>query len=257
MQSLLFTLLDTWRAPAPGPERVGWLSEWDYAHRGLHGDSTPENSPSAFAEAIGRGLGIECDVQRTRDGQAVVFHDWELDRLTDETGRVDRRNAAEIEKILLSGSNDAIPQLGRLLEQVGGEVPILIELKSAFDRRITPLCLAVKHALEGYRGKYAVMSYDPRVSSWFHKNSPKTICGLVVKEAGRQSLKAKWERRAALWHAKPDFLAYDVRDLPSPFAAAQRKRGIPVLTWTVNTQELRETGLRHADALIAELESAA
>ncbi len=257
MQSLLFTLLDTWRAPAPNPERISWLSKWDYAHRGLHGDGAPENSPSAFAEAIGRGLGIECDVQRTRDGQAVVFHDWELDRLTDETGPVDRRNAADIEKILLSGSNDAIPQLSRLLDQIGGEVPVLIELKSAFDRRITPLCLAVKRALEGYRGHYAVMSYDPRVSSWFHKNTPKAVCGLVVKEAGRQSLKAKWERRAALWHAKPDFLAYDVRDLPSTFAASQRKRGIPVLTWTVNSEERRATAMRYADALIAELESTA
>jgi hypothetical protein len=78
-----------------------------------------------------------------------------------------------------------------------------------------------------------------------------------MKEAERQSLKAKWERRATLWAAKPDFLAYDVRDLPSPFAASQRKRGIPVLTWTVNTDELRETAMLHADALIAELEGSA
>ncbi|MXO91204.1 glycerophosphodiester phosphodiesterase family protein [Pontixanthobacter aquaemixtae] len=251
---MLFTLLDKWRAPAPKPERVSWLSEWDYAHRGLHSGCIPENSPSAFAEAIGRGLGIECDVQRTRDGRAVVFHDWEFDRLTDETGPVDRRDAAEIETITLSGSSDTIPQLGRMLDQVGGEVPILIELKSAFDRRIGPLCMAVQRALEGYRGKHAVMSFDPRVARWFKKHAPKTICGLVIKEEGRHSPQAKWERRAALWHAKPDFLAYDIRDLPSAFAASQRARGIPVLTWTVNTEELRERAIAHADALIAELE---
>lgn len=257
MRSLLFTLLDRWQAPASDPERVSWLSEWDYAHRGLHGGNTPENSPSAFAEAIGRGLGIECDVQRTRDGKAVVFHDWELDRLTDDKGPVDKRDAAEIEKILLSGSNDAIPQLGRLLDQVGGEVPILIELKSAFDRRTSPLCMAVQRALEGYRGKYAVMSYDPRVARWFRKHSPQTVCGLVMKEAGRNSPRAKWGRRKLFWYAKPDFLAYDVRDLPSRFAAAQRRRGIPVLTWTVNTEALRKIAIDHADALIAEVENPA
>ena len=257
MRSLLFTLLDRWKAPAPDPARVEWLSQWDYAHRGLHGDGTPENSPSAFAEAIGRSLGIECDVQRTRDGKAVVFHDWELDRLTEETGPVDRRDAAEIEQILLSGSSDAIPRLGRLLDQVGGEVPILIELKSAFDRRTSPLCLAVQRALEGYQGKYAVMSYDPRVARWFQKHAPQTLCGLVMKEAGQRSMKAKWRRRRALWYAKPDFLAYDVRDLPSAFPAAQRRRGIPVLTWTVKTPELQDIALEHADALIAELESPA
>ena len=68
------SLLDRWRAPAPDPARVAWLGEWDYAHRGLHGPGLPENSPAAFAAAIGRGMGIECDVQRSYDGQAMVFH---------------------------------------------------------------------------------------------------------------------------------------------------------------------------------------
>ena len=254
MRSLLLRLLDNLRAPAPNPDRVGWLSEWDYAHRGLHSDGVPENSPSAFADAIARGLGVECDVQRTRDGKAVVFHDWDLDRLTDERGPVNKRDAADIEKILLSGNNDAIPQLSRLLDQVSGQVPILIELKSGFDRRTNSLCLAVNRALEGYRGKYAVMSYDPRVASWFRAHSPRVICGLVVTEEGKKKIRGAFERRLTLWHAKPDFLAYDVRDFPSKFAMAQRDRGLPVLAWTVRSEELREQAVKYADALIAELE---
>ncbi|GAA4641882.1 glycerophosphodiester phosphodiesterase [Pontixanthobacter gangjinensis] len=257
MRSLLLRLLDNWRAPAPQPDRVNWLSEWDYAHRGLHGDGVPENSPSAFADAIARGLGIECDIQRTRDGKAVVFHDWDLDLLTDETGPVNKRDAADIEKIMLSGSTDAIPQLSRLLDQVAGQVPILIELKSAFDRRTNSLCLAVNRALEGYRGQYAVMSYDPRVASWFRSHSPRVVCGLVIKEEGKKNVRGAWERRLTLWHAKPDFLAYDVRDFPSKFASAQRSRGIPVLAWTINSEELRTRAVAHADALIAELEGSA
>ncbi|MFZ1742523.1 MAG: glycerophosphodiester phosphodiesterase family protein [Pontixanthobacter sp.] len=256
MRSLLFPLLDNWRAPAPKPDKISWLSEWDYAHRGLHSDGVPENSPSAFADAIARGLGIECDVQRTRDGRAAVFHDWELDRLTDETGPVDRRDASALEKIMLSGTSDTIPQLSRMLDQVGGQVPILIELKSAFDRRTNSLCLAVNRALEGYRGKYAVMSFDPRVARWFQMHSPRTVRGLVVKEEDKKNLRGAWERRLALWHARPDFLAYDVRDFPSKFAASQRARGLPVLTWTVRTEENRTIALENADALIAELEGA-
>ncbi len=257
MRSLLFRLLDNWRSPAPDPRKVEWLSQWDYAHRGLHSDGVPENSPSAFADAMARGLGIECDVQRTRDGRAVVFHDWELDRLTDRTGPVARLDASEIETIELSGNNDRIPQLGRFLDQVSGQVPVLIELKSKSARRVRSLCLAVHRALEGYRGDYAVMSFDPRVSRWFAQHSPRAVRGLVIKEQGNTSLRANMARRSALWHAQPDFLAYDVRDFPSKFASAQRERGLPVLTWTVRTEELRKKALENADALIAEIEKPA
>src|SRR5690554_5748577 len=78
--------LDRWLAPAPDPARVGWLRGVTYAHRGLHGQGRVENSPAAFAAAIEAGLGIECDVQGTADGGVAVFHDWDLDRLTDESG---------------------------------------------------------------------------------------------------------------------------------------------------------------------------
>lgn len=212
----------------------------------------PENSPSAFAEAMARGLAIECDVQRTGDGQAAVFHDWELDRLTDERGPVIRRPLAEIERIALAGSSDRVPSLERMLAQVGGRVPVLIELKSKRERRVAPLCLAVRRALDGYRGPHAVMSFDPRVSRWFSVHAPRTVRGLVVTEEDDKGVVGLWRRHAALWHARPDFLAYDVRDLPSRFATGQRKRGIPVLTWTVRSPELRERAALHADAPIAE-----
>ncbi len=254
--------IDAWRAPAPDPRRVEWLGAWDYAHRGLHGapgnahndGGVPENSPSAFADAIARGIGIELDVQRSRDGRAMVFHDWEFDRLTGETGPLLKRNSADIEKIALSGNDDRIPTLRRTLDQIGGKVPVLIELKSAFDKRGTPLCLAVQRALEGYRGKHAVMSFDPAIVHWFARHSPRTVRGLVVEETGKKALRGTLERHLALWHARPDFLAYHIGDLPSAFAAAQRRRGLPVLTWTVRTAEQSERGMAHADALIAEYE---
>lgn len=217
----------------------------------------PENSPSAFAEAMARGLGIECDVQRTGDGRAAVFHDWELDRLTDERGPVIRRPLAQIEQIALAGSSDRIPSLERMLSQVAGRAPVLIELKSKRERRVAPLCLAVRRALDGYQGRHAVMSFDPRVARWFSVHAPRTVRGLVVTEENDRGLVSLWRRHAALWHARPDFLAYDIRDLPSRFAEGQRRRGLPVLTWTVRSAELRERARLHADAPIAEGEGLA
>ena len=252
MRLSLLALIDRFLAPAPDARKVAWIGEHVYAHRGLHGDAAPENSPEAFAAAIERGFGIECDVQRSSDGHAMVFHDWKLDRLTDESGPIYKRSAEQLKSIRLSGSNDCIPTLRQFLDQVAGRVPILIEVKSRKDRKVLPLCLAVRRGLEGYVGPHAVMSFDPRVGAWFAKHSPRTVRGLVVTEENDRALPGRMRRRLSLWHARPDFLAYDIRDLPSPFAAAQRRRGLPVATWTVRSAELRQRAAEYADAPIAE-----
>jgi glycerophosphoryl diester phosphodiesterase len=223
-----------------------------YAHRGLHGAGVPENSLAAFAAAMDRGFGMECDVQRSADGYAVVFHDWELDRLTGEHGEVAARNAADLGRIMLSGSSEPIPGLRQVLDLVAGKVPLLIEIKSRRDRRTVPLCLAVRRELEGYRGDHAVMSFDPRVSRWFAIHSPHTLHGLVVTEEKGKTLLGRIRRYLAFRYARPDFLAYDIRDLPSRFAAARRRQGLPVLTWTVRNPDHRERAALYADAPIAE-----
>ena len=88
------------------------------AHRGLHDRAAGvmENSPGAFAAAVRHGFPIECDVQLTADGEAVVFHDFELGRLTDEEGAVDTRTANSLQTIRLKGSKDGdtIPTLARM-----------------------------------------------------------------------------------------------------------------------------------------------
>jgi glycerophosphoryl diester phosphodiesterase len=223
-----------------------------YAHRGLHGQGRVENSMGAFAAALEAGLGIECDVQRTSDGRAVVFHDWELDRLTIETGAVAARSVAELAGIELHGTAETIPTLRDLLELVRGRVPLLIELKSRKERPVSPLCRAVLRDLEGYLGPHAVMSFDPLVGHWFAGHSPVTVRGLVVSEANARTFGGAVRRHVALWRARPDFLAYDVRDLPSRFAAAQAARGLPILTWTVSSRPSAQTGTACAHGWIAE-----
>jgi len=218
----------------------------------LHGGGRIENSPGAFAAAIAAGLGIECDVQLTADHRALVFHDWELDRLTSESGPIGSRTVAELAAVTLRGSGEAIPALRDLLEQVAGRVPLLIEIKTKRKRSVGRLCRAVARDLEGYRGPAAVMGFDPRVGHWFAVHAPHVVRGLVVSEANARTLSGALRRHLALWRAKPGFLAYDVRDLPSRFAAAQRERGMPVLTWTVSSPALLARGREHADGWIAE-----
>jgi len=253
----LLSSLDGRLAPAPAPARVAWLRGRIYAHRGLHGRGLVENSPSAFAAAIDAGLGIECDVQISADLCAMVFHDAELDRLTGENGAVADRYAWQLADLALRGSADHIPALRDLLAEVRGRVPLLIEIKARAGQSVAVACRAVHDALAGYTGEHAIMSFDPRVPGWFSRHAPATVRGLVVTEAGVRRRAGVLRRHLALWRARPDFLAYDVRDLPSAYAAAQRGRGLPVLTWTVSTPALLERARDWADAPIVEAEGLA
>jgi len=246
-----FARLDRVIAPAPAPGRAAFLFDRPFAHRGLHGGSVVENSRSAFQAAIHQGFGIECDVQASRDGEAFVFHDYDLDRLTPMTGPLDGRDAAQLDSIRLHGDAGAMLRLPDMLGLVAERTPLLIEVK-ARDRQVVPLCLSVRRALEGYRGPVAVMSFNPEVSRWFADHAPRILRGLVVTEQDRPGLRGEVRRRLALWRSKPDFLAYDIRDLPSRFAAAQRRGGLPVLTWTVRDAAQRETAAIHADQIIFE-----
>ena len=182
----------------------------------------------------------------------MVFHDWELDRLTDEHGPLSNRSSDQLSKIILLGSYDTIPSLRQLLDQLAGKTPLLIEVKAQPSHQVSALCLAVRRVLEGYRGPHAVMSFDPRVSRWFATHSPLTVRGLIVSEENDKALFGRIRRIKLLWKAKPDFLAYDIRDLPSRFVSRQRRRGLAITTWTVNSPEYRERALANADAPIAE-----
>jgi glycerophosphoryl diester phosphodiesterase len=229
-------------------ERLGAVP---FAHRGLHGGGLVENSGGAIAAAVARGQGVELDVQLSADGEAMVFHDYELDRLTIEQGPLAGRTAAELQAIRFHVGSEVMPRLAEALEMIAGRVPLLIEVKSR-DRIVAPLCSAVARALEGYDGPVGVMSFNPEVGAWFARRVPRVVRGLVVTEQRKRGLRGRIERRLFLWRAGADFLAYDVRDLPSRFAQRARARGLPVYTWTVRGDSDRARAAAYADQIIFE-----
>jgi len=251
MRSSPFARLDGTFAPPPAVERIDWLTRQPFAHRGLHGTHVVENCRAAFEAAVAAGHGIELDVQASSDGEAIVFHDYDLVRLTGEEGRVRDRSAAELQRIALTGTGETIPTLIDIVHLVDSRVPILIEIKAP-GRRVGPLCASVLRAVRDYPGYMAVMSFNPAVGRWFWNEGPGISRGLVVTERRRRRGHHGLERRLALWWARPHFLAYDVRDLPSRFAREQRSRGLPVLTWTVRGEADRARAAAEADQIIYE-----
>lgn len=227
------------------------LAARPFAHRGLHGPGRPENSRAAFEAAIEAGSGIELDVQASRDGSTMVFHDYDLDRLTGTRGRVADLVADSLAALHLSGTSETIPRLIDVLALIGGRAPLLIEVKSP-DRHVIPLCRAVEAALRGYSGPVGIMSFNPEVGAWFARHAPERLRGLVVSESGKKGLRGRVERRLSFWRAQADFLAYDIRDLPSAFAGGKRSAGVPVFTWTVRTAEDRARAAAQADQIIYE-----
>lgn len=215
------------------PAALGWLREGAFAHRGLHGSEAPENSLAAFAAAMALGLGIECDLRKSLDGRAVVFHDEALDRLTGATGPVARRSVGELTALRLAGTQEHIPTLRDLLALVAGKAPLLLELKTSADRPPDPLCRAVRRDLEGYGGPVAVMSFDPRVVRWFAAKQPALPRGLVITEGNARTLSGGLRRRLMLSRTRPDFVAYDIADIAGPLARKLAQGPCPLLTWTV------------------------
>jgi glycerophosphoryl diester phosphodiesterase len=182
----------------------------------------------------------------------MVFHDAGLLRMTGADGQLSDFSAEMLDRIQLNDGS-YIPRLDALLRLCGSNLPLLIELK-VMGRHVGPLCAAVARDLARHpTALAAVMSFNPVAMRWFARRMPQTLRGLVVTEQGAQGWRGAARRGLALWVAKPDFVACDIRDLPSPFANQARKRGMAVLTWTVRTKDDRATAAAHADQIIFEV----
>jgi glycerophosphoryl diester phosphodiesterase len=242
-----------------GRRAFDWLIGRPIAHRGLHDSKRGviENTRSAFAAAIASNYAIECDVQLTADSEAVVFHDDTLDRLTLAQGPLIARTAAELKSVAFRSSSDRIGTLADLLAQVQGRVPLIIELKSAWDGNVT-LALRALQVLESYRGPYGLMSFDPDLVEAF-RLSPRTPRGIVADRVSRASWQAvPLARRLELrhfhhWHRTlPHFISFDAGGLPWPPVTRLRASGLPVITWAVRSEDEAARVRRYCDQITFE-----
>jgi glycerophosphoryl diester phosphodiesterase len=244
----------------PQLRALDWLVARPIAHRGLHAktEAVLENTASAFQCAMDSNYAIECDLQITADGDAVVFHDEALDRLMDDKGLVKSRTAAELKTLPFKNSKDRIQTLAEMLEQVQGKVPLVIELKSHWNRDVALAARALK-VLESYSGPYAIMSFDPDLVAAVAELSPRTVRGITADRTVdpyyhllNVSRRLEMRTFSHLPRTRPHFVSYYFRDLPFAPVQAMRAAGHPIITWTIRSKEQQREAMRYSDQITFE-----
>ena len=239
-----------------------WLTARPVAHRGLHDAAAGviENTASAFAAAIAGNFAIETDVQISADGEAMVPHDFALGRLTLGSRLLAAMTAAGLKEVPFKATGDRMLTLGELCALVSGRTPLVIELKSRFDgdRR---LAARTAEVLRSYAGPVAVMSFDAGVVQALREIAPALPRGIVAERHYKDSewyqLSDSQKRSLAfLLHAprtRPHFVAYNVKDLPSPGPwIARNIFALPLLAWTVRNENDRQRARKWANQMIFE-----
>jgi glycerophosphoryl diester phosphodiesterase len=239
-----------------------WLTARPVAHRGLH-DVTRgiiENMPAAARAAVDGNFAIECDIQLTADGEAMVHHDDALGRLTEGSGALLGKTAAELKAVRFRNTDERMMTLGDLCALVAGRVPLVIEVKSHFDGD-RKLVKRMAEVLAGYSGPAVGMSFDPHQVLALRELMPQLVRGIVAE---REYTETDWpeasaEQRRGMTHlrhafrTRPHFVAYWVNELPAVVPwIARNIFGLPLLSWTVRTPEQRARAARYADQMIFE-----
>lgn len=229
-----------------GRPDVSSLRGVHYAHRGLHDNASdaPENSLKAIQKAVDAGYGIEFDVQLSKDGIPVVFHDATLRRVCGVEGNVWDYTLAELQTMKLADSEETIPTFEQVLKAVDGKVPLIIEYK--LDRVSTRVCELANEQLRDYKGVYCIECFHPLAVAWYRKNRPDVIRGQLSQDFSKDE---KYKGKFVMWllgnlltncWARPDFVAYNYEHAGKLSRRLCCKMGALAVAYTLKDQNSYE-----------------
>ena len=232
------------------------FKEWLYAHRGLHDNASdaPENSMRAFAKAVDAGFGIELDIQMSKDGVPVVFHDFTLKRICGASGKVIDYTFEELQQFSLCGTDQRIPRFEDVLKLVDGRVPLIVEFK--IELADLSICPAADQLLSNYKGMYCMESFNPLGVLWYRRHRKSIVRGQLsdafLKEGEYTgALYFLLQNLLFNWLGKPDFVAYNHK-YPN-ILSRKLCRGLyhnTAAAWTIKSQEQLEAAKEHFDIFI-------
>ncbi len=228
-------------------EELSWLKDIYISHRGYHSaDKAPENSMAAFSRALEEGFGIELDIHLTKDQQVVVFHDDNLERMTGCSKKVMDCTWEELRGLTLLSTEERIPLLKEVLALIEGRVPLLIEIKNRGE--VGRLEEKTDEILRGYKGKFAIQSFNPYSVGWFKEHSPGIIRGQLsglFKEENLAIYKKFLLKNLLMNHvSEPHFINYDIDYLSRLAVRRHRKKGGILLGYTARDPEAYKQALQ-------------
>lgn len=243
---VLYILALRGRTGHPGLEE---LRKWNYAHRGLHNATRPENSMAAFRAALDKGYGIELDVHLMKDGNLAVIHDSSLKRTAGADVRIEDLTTGDLEKYHLNGTGETIPEFRQVLDLFAGKAPLIVELKP-FGSNYAALTEAACRMLEDYQGPFCLESFDPRCILWLRNHRPELIRGQLTENYFQSKstlpgiLKFILANQLENFLTLPDFVAYRYADRKNFGNWIVRKLWrIQGVSWTLRTPEEQETAV--------------
>ena len=205
------------------------------AHRGLHDSNAIENTISSFIKAMDRDYIIELDVHILRDKTIVVYHDFDLKRLTGINKVIETLDYSELSKYKIKKKYQ-IPTLNQVFNIVKGRVPLLIEVKDLDNNK--EFYEVLGNMLDKYNGLFAIHSTNPKVIDWYHKYRPNYVIGLIIFNEINYKIFKKYTR-------KIDFMSVYKKQLPF-------KSKKMILGWTIKNEKELEKYKNKCDNLICE-----
>lgn len=243
---------------------LSWITARPVAHRGFHNkaEGILENTPGAIKAAIDDNFAIEVDLQETKDGRVIVFHDPALERLTMGEGNVIDKTWNELSTLEMRGSSDPMWTLEDLLARVAGKVPLVIEIKTLNkpegQRQFIETIASI---LKTYEGPFAVKSFDPHMLRHMKEIAPDIPRGALSMTSFDEkglALLSQHHRDHISWMlhmagTDPHFVSYYIKDLPAEGPSfLQEFYNLPIMTWTVRTKEDRELAAKFANQIVFE-----
>lgn len=195
-----------------------FLTENLIAHRGLHSKDIIENTISSFIKAMELGYTIELDTHILKDNTIVIYHDYNLKRLTNVNNAIENLTYPQLSQIKIKNKYN-IPTLEKVMDIINGKVPLLIEIKT--KKNNNQFLVELLELLSNYKGKVALQSINPQVIEWLYKHKVTYPIGLIILNELNYKLLRKYKKMV-------DFLSVYKKHLPF-------KTNKIVIGWTIKT----------------------
>lgn len=222
---------------------MNWLNKLPIAHRGLHSNANNiyENTKESFLAAVNENYAIECDVVLSKDHEVVVFHDENLKRLCNLDKNVSSLTMNELRNLKIYESSSNIISLDEMLHVVSAHVPIIIEIKGKFTPFIEE---RIQEIIRSYRGPIALKTFNLKSVEWLIKFLPYVYKGLVID--------SNTNNFESILDLNIDFVSCDIEFIESNLIDRVKKKGLPIITWTVDNEDKKKKANLIADNIIFE-----